>query len=117
MFVPKKSRSNHLQYGVCGIGGRMWKAHRLSYTIFCGAIPKGMNVLHNCDVTLCVNPDHLFLGTQLDNVADMIRKGRKAPRKPDHTLRGKDLKVRRRKSHYRGKPIKRLAKPVRQSFK
>lgn len=54
------------------------KAHRLSYEIHKGEIPKGMGVLHRCDTPACVNPDHLFVGTQKDNTADMIRKGRGA---------------------------------------
>jgi hypothetical protein len=54
----------------------MMKAHRASYEAFKGPIPDGMHVLHQCDVTECVNPDHLFLGTQLDNVRDMMTKGR-----------------------------------------
>lgn len=56
--------------------GEPWQAHRLAYTILCSAIPEGMNVLHHCDVGRCVNPTHLFLGTQQDNVTDMIDKGR-----------------------------------------
>jgi hypothetical protein len=51
-------------------------AHRISYTIFNGPI-NDLSVLHKCDVRCCVNPDHLFLGTQRDNVHDMISKGRK----------------------------------------
>lgn len=51
-------------------------AHRVSY-LFCKGELGNLWVLHDCDTPLCVNPDHLFLGTQQDNVDDMIRKGRK----------------------------------------
>lgn len=52
-------------------------AHRASYVIYKDKIPDGLNALHKCDNPLCVNPDHLFLGTQKDNIVDMIQKGRK----------------------------------------
>lgn len=55
-------------------------AHQASYMIYKGSIPNGINVLHKCDVPLCVNPDHLFLGTQMDNVIDMVVKGRQYTR-------------------------------------
>lgn len=51
-------------------------AHRVSWQIHFGPIPKGMVICHKCDNRGCVNPDHLFLGTQYDNLTDMRTKGR-----------------------------------------
>jgi hypothetical protein len=51
-------------------------AHRLSWLYFRGEIPEGMSICHHCDVRNCVNPDHLFVGTQGDNVRDAWAKGR-----------------------------------------
>jgi hypothetical protein len=52
------------------------RAHRISWMLFNGNIPKDMLVLHKCDNKKCVNPKHLFIGTQKDNIRDMMNKGR-----------------------------------------
>lgn len=51
-------------------------AHRISWIFHGNSIPEGMNVCHKCDVPNCINPEHLFLGTQKDNLRDMISKNR-----------------------------------------
>jgi hypothetical protein len=63
-------------YGLFWVIEKMIKAHRVSWRLHNGGIPDDLFVLHKCDVKCCVNPAHLFLGTQKDNIEDSIRKGR-----------------------------------------
>lgn len=65
-------------YGEFWGGGIRVKAHRYSYKLHNGGIPDGAHILHKCDTPCCVNPDHLFAGTNLENIADKVAKGRQA---------------------------------------
>lgn len=70
------SRNRPGRYGRVLWRGKRLLAHRVAWTVAGGEVPDGLRVLHRCDNPICVRPEHLFLGTQADNVADMIAKGR-----------------------------------------
>lgn len=63
-------------YGSFRFNGKTCSAHRFSYIHFNGEIPEGMIICHKCDTPSCVNPEHLQIGTHLDNNRDCIAKGR-----------------------------------------
>jgi hypothetical protein len=88
--------STRVGYGAIKINGRTWQTHRLVCLMAYGEIPQGQFVCHKCDNRRCVRPDHLFLGTARDNVADMHAKGRFIPVRGERTGSSKltDDKVR-----------------------
>lgn len=63
-------------YGVCKVNQKTYFAHRLAFTLFVGPIPEGLQVNHICDVKRCVNPAHLYAGTQAQNVRDAVERNR-----------------------------------------
>ena len=72
IVIPLSSRG----YGSFGVNGKTTAAHRYSYQIHTGQIPKGFVICHTCDTPSCVNPDHLWAGTQSENMKDMFNKNR-----------------------------------------
>lgn len=75
-------------YGMVGVNRKMRHAHRVSYEISRGPIPAGLVVCHSCDVRSCVNPAHLFVGTESDNQQDCLKKGRQAQARKTHCKQG-----------------------------
>lgn len=83
-------------YGVIGSGtrnGQMLLAHRAAYELKIGPIPEGVKVLHRCDNPPCINHEHFFLGTQADNMADMVSKRRGRKRVPGSRRYLKDMQA------------------------
>ena len=91
-------------YGQISVGGKLKRAHRVAWEKENGSIPEGLYVLHHCDNPPCVNVDHLFLGTQADNMRDMSEKGRNGmQRHPERSSLYKVRTVRYGPDHHRFK--------------
>jgi len=70
------TKSTRAGYGQVMVDGKRWSAHRLFYTLHKGPIPDGKLVCHTCDNKLCVNPEHLYVGTHVDNNNDTYLRNR-----------------------------------------
>ena len=84
-------QTNRSGYGVVWFDGRMWLAHRLSYITFVSGVPDGLHVCHKCDTPACINPDHLFAGSNKENMHDASNKGRLNRQSLTHCINGHPL--------------------------
>jgi hypothetical protein len=75
-WICTSHSKDYYGYPLKSINGKMQKISRIFYEKYKGPIPQGMCICHNCDTPACINPSHLFLGTQNDNMQDKIKKGR-----------------------------------------
>lgn len=98
-------------YGRVRWRGRTRRAHRVLYEVEFGPIAEGLVVCHVCDNPPCIKPTHLFVGTQADNIADMVRKGRLGPRSPKRKLTA-DLVLLIRKWVAGGASLRQLSKSL-----
>ena len=96
-------------YGYLWYQGVKWLAHRLSWKLAYGEIPEGMIVCHKCDNRVCINPEHLFVGTYSDNANDMVAKGRDPDRRGEKGPRVKLSEAQAIEIMASAEPVKLLA--------
>lgn len=80
-------------YGIVTYQGQQASAHRIAYQLTFGPVAHGMDVCHRCDVRLCCNPDHLFVGTRSENIKDAVHKRRLVGRPNRHNAKLMDADV------------------------
>lgn len=94
---------NKKGYGICFHRNRTMRVHRLAYSIVLGEIPDEMLVCHRCDNPSCVNVEHLFVGTNLDNLRDMVKKGRSTRGERNHSAKLTEKQVQEIRVGYTGR--------------
>lgn len=107
------TKGKHRQgYGQMWVNKKCWLTHRLSYLLTHGTLSSSEKVLHRCDNPPCVRPDHLFVGTQKDNVDDMTSKGRHGHANKTHCPRGHEYTVENTYRYPNGKRACRVCRSV-----
>jgi len=98
-------------YAKMTISGKSFRAHRVAYELFKGEIPEGMFILHDCDNPSCVNPEHLHLGTQTENMRERSQRGRAPTAEKNHNTKLTEEKAARIKNSLRsGVGIRKLSR-------
>lgn len=108
---------NRKGYGQFRLRGKMRKAHRVAFILTGKKIPSGLCVCHSCDVRICVNPDHLWIGTHADNAIDKSQKGRVVSTFGDeHWTRKFPARIKRGQEHHRTKLSDESIRLIRREF-